>query len=166
MNVHDLSVVHKRVEAGESLTAIARELGVKPNTLYAQYRRVYGPIGYRGGKTGRVIVTEEILEECEARVREGESLYAIAHEKGINRVTLQRAWDRSGRKNPNPPGQRPGNRTHRTSRGVDAMRDWEHDPKGHDAVAWIIATLAAVDAGMSVEEIRQHDGPRKRRDIP
>lgn len=165
MNVHDLSVVHERVEAGESLTAVARELGVKPNTLYAQYRRVYGPIGFRAPGGGKKVVTEEILDEAEERVHRGESLYAIAHEKGINRITLQRAYEKSGRKNPNPPGQRPGNRTHRASRGVDAMRDWKHDPKGHDAVAWIIATLAAVDGGMTVEEIRQHDGPRKRRDL-
>lgn len=138
MTVAELFVVNQRVNAGESLASIAREHGIKPDTLHKQYRRVFGAVGYRGPNGGRK-VTPCLLKAVRRRVARGERLRTIAKELEINPNTLASAYRRAGYSNPNPGG----NKKHwcRIREAELAMRDWRNNARGCKALDWLISDI-------------------------
>ena len=140
LTIADLNKVKQRVENGESLTSVARELGIKPNTLYAQYRRTFGNPG-PCGRHGKPVITKEMLIYAANRIKKDRkvSLNSIARELGVNQNTLRAAYRRAGYKNRHGPG----NTKHwlRVKQAEEAMKDWRNNEQGMYALDSLIDDL-------------------------
>lgn len=115
------------------MAAVARELGLKPDTLWKQYRRVYPATGRRR------VVTPEVLVVTRIRVLRGERVRTIARTLGLNPNTLASAYRRAGMENPHPGGNVVG--WYRSREAEQAFRDWRLNARGRDGLDRIIMAI-------------------------
>ena len=91
LTTSDVKIAVERYEAGETLKAIGRDLGVHGDTV----RRALVKAGVeirqpaRPDRPRKLTVTQ--VEECRRRRASGETLQSLANEHGVNRETLRRA---------------------------------------------------------------------------